>query len=116
MATTQSITPSNGVTWSEVQSLAKRAETLRAGTSAGAKTDLNNLETDAFSRIINDPSIHAMDKFKMLRQITGGSFNESHNQMISQFFQEFSQAMTMLTNILKMAHESMMSAIRNIRA
>ena len=116
MSTTQSITQSNGVTWGEVREQAKLAAVLRGKEDADSKNQLLKLESANFSRIINDPSVSAMDKFKMLREVTGGTFTDAHNQMISNFFQEFSQAMTMLTNVIKMAHESMMSAIRNIRA
>lgn len=126
MSTTQSITQSNGVTWNEVNKLVKEADGYRkvlsenannssSEVAVAAKTRLANLESSEFSRIINDPSILVTEKFAMLRKLAGGSLSEAQNQNISLLFQEFSQAMTMLTNIVKMSHETMMSAIRNMR-
>ena len=116
MTAVNSIVPSNAVTWSEVNQQAKRAEGLRSSEKPEQKDALFELEGTMFSRITNDPSLTAMEKYQMLRTVAGGKFSDAQNQMISSLFQEFSQAMAMLTNMVKLTHETMMNAIRNIRA
>lgn len=113
MATTQSITPSNSITWGEVEKVAKQAAEMRKSNDNGGLTSLQEMY---FPQIINDPSRSAMEKFRMLMKITGGTFTPTENLMISNLFQDFTQTMTMLTNMVKLVHETMMSAVRNIRA
>ena len=65
--------------------------------------------------IMMDPTLHFAEQLQKVKDLNGGKLDEWSYLQIQNGSQERSRLMSMITNALQTAHQTMMSVISNMR-